>query len=58
MLPPRPHCSLLHAPLTALDKALPPGGPPPLVLMALDALDESDDGGRGWEPVTAMIARE
>lgn len=28
------------------------------VLLLLDALDESDDSGRGWEPITLLVANE
>lgn len=36
------------------------GGSPeqPYVLLLMDALDEADDGGRGWEAVAASIGRE
>ncbi len=60
-------CSVLLQPLQALDKArgqahnpADAGGPrpPPDVLLLLDALDESDDGGRGWEPVTQLVGKE
>lgn len=29
-----------------------------IVLMLLDALDEADEGGKGYEPVTRLIANE
>ncbi|KAJ9527086.1 hypothetical protein QJQ45_025204 [Haematococcus lacustris] len=50
--------SFLLEPLLALDKALLPEAPRPFVLLLLDALDEADDGGKGWQPVTALIAKE
>jgi hypothetical protein len=28
------------------------------VLILLDALDGSEDAGRGWEPVTRLVAKE
>lgn len=31
---------------------------PAVVFMLLDALDEADDGGKGWEPVTRLVAQE
>ncbi|KAL6756673.1 WD40-repeat-containing domain protein [Haematococcus lacustris] len=50
--------SFLLEPLLALDKGLHPEAPRPFVLLLLDALDEADDGGRGWQPVTDLIAKE
>ncbi|KAJ9527505.1 hypothetical protein QJQ45_025765 [Haematococcus lacustris] len=50
--------SFLLEPLLALDKALLPEAPRPFVLLLLDALDEADDCGKGWQPVTALIAKE
>ncbi|KAL6756674.1 hypothetical protein V8C86DRAFT_3136436 [Haematococcus lacustris] len=50
--------SFLLEPLLKLDKGLHPEAPRPFVLLLLDALDEADDGGRGWQPVTDLIAKE
>lgn len=59
-----PHvpCPMSHSlpryllePLQALAQQQPP---PPAVLLLLDALDEADDGGRGWLPVAALVAKD
>lgn len=34
------------------------GQRPSVLLLLLDALDESDDAGRGYAPVTRLIAHE
>ena len=51
-------CRFLLEPLAALDGSMGAGAPRPCVLLLLDALDEADDGGRGWQPVTSLIAHE
>lgn len=52
-----PLCRFLLGPLTALDGNM-GSGARPCVLLLLDALDEADDDGRGWEPVASLIASE
>ena len=49
-------CSYLLAPLQLLNEQREAGGP--TVLLLLDALDEADDGNRGWGPVASLIAYE
>jgi hypothetical protein len=53
----------LLEPLASLDRKRAatetgPGLHRPRVLILLDALDESDDGGAGWEPVTRLVANQ
>ena len=45
----------LLGPLEKLELQL-QAGPRPLVLLLLDALDEADHGGQGWQPVASLIA--
>jgi hypothetical protein len=56
---PRPRRFLVE-PLSQLDTQRRSGAvdKQPAVLLLLDALDESDDGGKGWEPVARLVARE
>ena len=59
--PPCPQhaCSFLLSPLAQLDGALQQAGKqPPTVMLLLDALDESDDAGKGWESVARLVAKE
>lgn len=30
----------------------------PVILLLVDALDESDDGGQGWPPMARLIANQ
>jgi hypothetical protein len=58
-----PACSFLLEPLQAVDKKrgagqMSPDSNNPDVLVLLDALDESDDGGKGWQSVTTLVASE
>ena len=48
---PRP-CRFLLEPLEKLDAGK------SRVLILLDAMDESDDSSKGWEPVTLLVANE